>query len=159
MGKTGDKMKKLLVGLVILVLLSGCSSPKESKTVCSTNVDGMTDIMTISAENDKIVAFHEEIVLKWADYDVETEEDKALFQEYMVEAFSSMAESEGITLESSTTEEALIIKIVVNIEEVDYTVLAQLGMVAADSEEISSISLEDSIYSLSNAGYSCTTNE
>lgn len=151
-------MKKLLIGLAAALLcLSGCgSSSKETKTICQANVNGMNDVMTITASDDRVTLLNEVIELAWADFEVETEEDKALFEEMLMEEFSVMEEYDGITIASEAGEDALKIKIDIDVTKVDYDVLVDLGMAEATSEKVAYISLEDSISGLESGGYSCS---
>lgn len=62
-------MKKLAVVVVLLVsLFGGCSSPKETETVCTANTNGMLETMTYYAKGDEINKFVDTIEFKAEDF-------------------------------------------------------------------------------------------
>lgn len=150
-------MKKLLIVLFIsLFTLSGCTAKENTKTVCSAMVDNMQDTMILNATGDTVTLINEEIRMNWQDYDVVTEEEKEIFESMMLNAFASLKEASGVKLESKREEESLLILIEIDIQNADYSVLNELGMISSESKGAAEISLEDSVAQLTSASYTCT---
>lgn len=151
-------MKKRWIGFIaILLCLSGCGG-KETTTVCRGDVDGMEDVMTLVASGDKVTVSTEEVIIKFADFEVESAEDKEFFTALMKEQFSDMEENDGVTVETEVTEETLTIRVSFDMTKVDYDTLVALGFAEATSDQkINYISLKDSIQGFEESGFTCET--
>ncbi len=149
-------MKKICCGMFALLLcLSGCGG-KETTTVCRGNVNGMEDIMTMTASGDKVKTSTEEVILNYADFALETEEEKETFMALMEEQFSSM-EQEGIAVETETTEETMTIRVIFDLSKVDYDSLVSMGFAEESDQEVNYISLKESIAGFEANGFTCET--
>lgn len=145
-------MKKLFCVLLVgMLLMSGCSEEEEKKTVCRYEMDGITEEMTLTSLGDTVLSTTSVLKLPFALYEVSTEEEKELFTEQMLSAF----EVEGVHVESKSTEDEFILEMVINMEEVTLSTLAELGMIASDEVDSEVISLEKTLESLTTSGYTC----
>lgn len=147
-------MKKILVLLVSLLCFCGCSTKKTTTTVCKLDTMGMLDSMEIISEGDTVTNLKETVTMKWADFEIETEDDKALLETTMMDVFEVLVDIDGIEISSEKTEEALNIIIKMDIVNGDLDAMKEIGVLIFDEGAVS-ISLEKSIEGLKETGYTC----
>lgn len=147
-------MKKILVLLVSLLCFCGCSTKKTTTTVCKLDTMGMLDSMEIISEGDTVTNLKETVTMKWADFEIETEDDKALLETTMMDVFEVLVDIDGIEISSEKTEEALNIIIKMDIVNGDLEAMKEIGVLIFDEGAVS-ISLEKSIEGLKETGYTC----
>lgn len=147
-------MKKILVLLVSLLCFCGCSTKKTTTTVCKLDTMGMLDSMEIISEGDTVTNLKETVTMKWADFEIETEDDKALLETTMMDVFEVLVDIDGIEISSEKTEEALNIIIKMDVVNGDLEAMKEIGVLIFDEGTVS-ISLEKSIEGLKETGYTC----
>lgn len=145
-------MKKMLcVLMAVLLMMSGCAKDEEKKAVCKLETDGIVEEMTLNALNDQVLKTTSVMRLPFAMYEIETEEEKALFTEQMI----SGLEYDGITVETKSTEDEFVLEMTVDYETVSFEDLVLLGMIASEEADSEIVSFEKTLESLKLSGYSC----
>lgn len=147
-------MKKILVLLISLLCFCGCSTKKTTTTVCKLDTMGMLDSMEIISEGDKVTNLIETVTIKWADFEIETEDDKTLLETTMLDFFEVLEDIDGIKISSKKTDEALNITVKMDIVNGDLDAMKEIGILNFDEDTVS-ISLEKSIEGLKENGYTC----
>ncbi len=145
-------MKRMLWVLLIgLLLMSGCAKDEEKKAVCRLEKEGIVEEMTLNALNDQVLNTTSVMRLPFAMYEIETEEEKALFTEQMI----SGLDYDGITVETKSTEDEFVLEMTIDYEVVSFENLVLLGMIASEEADSELVSFEKTLESLTSSGYSC----
>lgn len=150
-------MKKLLMSLLIFILfLTGCSSSEVvSTTVCQGKVEGIEDKMSLEAEGDKIITSTEEAILTFIDYNIEDEEERALFIDTVESQFEALSQMEGVSVETEIKDDNVTIRVVFDMSKAAHDTLVAVGF--SSDDQLSYISLKETIDKFEAGGFSCTT--
>lgn len=134
-----------------LILMSGCAKDEEKKAVCRLEHDGIKEEMTVNALNDKVLNTSSVMRLPFSMYEIETEEEKNLFIEQMLQPF----QIDGVTAVSNSTEDEFVLEMTIDLETASFEALAQMGMLKEEDLDAEMISFEKTVEGLKNSGYVC----
>lgn len=158
------KLKGLLVCLLAVGVLAGCSSddtPK--KTVCSGVLDGVDETFTLESEGDKLVKWIEDAKMPLTIFRITEEQyanDKSILdlefmKESIMEEMLGAPEMKGVSIDLSVEGENLVINVVIDYTKVDIDALVDSGFVEAGALATSYISYEKSVESYEEQGLTC----
>lgn len=158
------KLKGLLVCLLAVGVLAGCSSddtPK--KTVCSGVLDGVDETLTLEAEGDKLVKWTEAANIPLSSYGITAEQyanDKSLLdleflKETLMETLLGDTEMKGVKVDLNVEGENLVLNLIIDYTKVDIDALIDSGFVEAGTLATSYISYEESVKAYKESGLTC----
>lgn len=144
-------MKKIAI-LLTLCLLAGCSGANDNTTttVCSVEIEGLKTTNTLVANEDKIVSQKIENEMDYSAWELSEEDVKDA-----VETYKGLYDIDGVSYEYEIKDNILTEKISVNFEKADFDELKDVNLINTENENITYVSLEKTIESLEDYGFSC----
>lgn len=143
-------MKKLLV-LCCLFCLVGCSSEPEKKTVvCEADIQGVNQKITLEAEDDDLTVQKTESTLDFGSLGITEEQIKEVTKE-----FEDEYDLNGMRYTYSIEGTVLTEKIIVDYKMADLKELLDNGIIESEEENVTSVSLKQTVESLKEQGFTC----
>lgn len=142
-------MKKLLIVLLPLLVLTGCGSKEEDdgKKVCTYENSLAKMENTFYYSKDNVLKQVEVTDMKLTDYMQDNlEEVKKDYSE-------KFADVKGVKVEVTTTDDTMKITATINYEKADFEQLYEYGLVS--DKDIKSVSLEKTLKGFEENGYTC----
>ncbi|MDD8048654.1 MAG: DUF1307 domain-containing protein [Thomasclavelia sp.] len=156
------KIKSLLVMAVALLVLVGCGSSSVEKTTTTatltTTSSGIpaTEVMTIKAEDDKVMSQSNLLTYKLAGTSYETLADQTL--EQIKSGLTAYASCKGVTIDSKVEGTNIIVTVTINYKKADLSELKTAGLVTSTTgEDVDYISLKETKKALKQQGYTIKT--
>lgn len=149
-------MRKIgIVGLVAVMLLSGCSKNQEGKTtVCKGNQDE-TDVVIFYSEGDRVISQTEQDVYTFDELEMSLEDAKDTeYMNALLEAYRGLYEdiSKGLEITVETDETHVIFKLTLDYTVADYDELAALDII---NSGIDYVSLKETIVAFEKEDMTC----
>lgn len=144
-------MKKLVVVVLLLVgLFAGCSSSKETVTVCTLEENGVLETETFYAKGDKVTSYISMLEFKAEDFFEGEELDVVLTSEpYEVEEYS------GVTYKEYVEDGMVYFVYEIDFSVVSNDTLVTLGLIDSSNSSSDYIGLKTTLAAREN--YSCVT--
>lgn len=158
------RIKGLLVCLLAVGLLTGCSDDSPKKAVCTGILDGADETITLIAEGDNLTEWIETAKIPLSSYGITAEQyanDNSLIDtDYIKDnAFyliSGDTEAEGIEIDVSVEDENIVINVAIDYTVVDIDMLIKTGYVEEGEIATSFISYSQSLEGYEESGLTCT---
>lgn len=147
-------MKKIIILLLGVFLLAGCSSgSKEKEVTCTIAEQGVESTVVYTGEGDEVFTSKTTFKLKYDLFGVVDQNMKEQLKEQYEATYMQM---EGIVIEVSIDgEEYLEMTIDVDYRVADKDYLVSAGLLDADDAEGDTVSLEKMLELNEEAGYTC----
>lgn len=147
-------MKKIIILLLGVFLLAGCSSgSKEKEVTCTIAEQGVESTVVYTGEGDEVFTSKTTFKLKYDLFGVVDQNMKEQLKEQYEATYMQM---EGIVIEVSIDgEEYLEMTIDVDYRVADKDYLVAAGLLDADDAEGDTVSLEKMLELNEEAGYTC----
>lgn len=157
------KLKGLLVCLLAVGVLAGCSDDTPKKTVCSGLLDGVDESLTLEAEGDKLVKWTENATIPLSTYGITGEQyandnsllDLEFLKDTLMETLLGDTEMKGVSVDLDVEGENLVLKLIIDYTKVDIDALVDSGFVEAGTFTTSYISYEESVKAYKESGLTC----
>ena len=148
--RRGDKMKKLTAILCVLCL-AGCSNGGDTKTtVCTADMNGVSVTNSFESNGDEITR---QTVQNEMDYTTTGYSEEEMAQ--IAESYRSAYDVKGVEYSYEFSGNMLIENITIDFTEADFNELMDAELITADGENVSYISLEQTLDSLESSGFDC----
>lgn len=146
-------MKKLLVlGLLLTTILVGCgSSKKETVTVCTQELGGISYSVTYKAEGDKVTSMEQVSVTDSTGSGYTAEQIEEMLQSY-ADNYNAMT---GVSYNYTFEDEILTETILVDFNKTSNSDLIALAILSASDADVDYISLDMTVKSLESQGITC----
>jgi len=147
-------MKKIIILLLGVFLLAGCSSgSKEKEVTCTIAEQGVESTVVYTGEGDEVFTSKTTFKLK---YDLFGVVDQSMKEQLKEQYEATYTQMEGITIEVSIDgEEYLEMSIDVDYRVADKDYLVAAGLLDSDDAENDTVSLEKMLELNEEAGYTC----
>ncbi|MDD4643296.1 MAG: DUF1307 domain-containing protein [Erysipelotrichaceae bacterium] len=144
-------MKKLILLLVGLLLLSGCSAKKE--VMCEYSEEGFYSSIVFTGEDDDIYKSTETIKILFSLVEAVDDDAKEALKSQLESAYGGI---EGVEVDVDIDgDEYLVMKIMVDFQKASNDDLVALGYLSQSELEADYISFEQSISENEAYGYTC----
>ena len=145
-------MKKVIVLLISVLLLAGCSAKKEVS--CVYTEDGFESTIVFVGEEDEVHSSKETIKILYEFFDSGEEGAKEQLKDQIE---SSYAGIDGVEVSVNISgDEYLVMTISIDYEKASTDDLVALGILSSDESGADFISFEESISENEAYGYACT---
>ena len=148
-------MKKIVVLLSLVSILSGCGSTKKTVTVCTGEYAGFTSTSEYAAEGDNVVSYKETILYRFEEFQIdETDEaaKDAILQAVREE--NNATEFEGLVIEEEIVQDGFQLTYFLDFTKADMKKVMEMGLIEEDTIKIS---LEKTISMAEDDGFTCVT--
>ena len=144
-------MKKLTALLCVLCLV-GCSSEEDTKTtVCTAEINGVNITNSFKSNGDEITSQSIQNELDYSSSEISAEEITAT-----AEAYKAAYDITGVEYSYENDGSTLFENITIDFTKTDFSELIDAGLITSDSgEEVTYISLEQTLEALENSGFEC----
>lgn len=148
------KLRGLLVCLLAVGMLAGCSEDTTKKTtVCTGFIDGNEETLTFKGEGDKLIYWTEEAIIPLSIYNITGEEyandnsilDLNLMKDYVMDTLLGDTEMKGVKIDLHVEGENLLMKLDMDYTKVDLDALVDAGFVESGALGTEYLSYADSI--------------
>ena len=149
---TEEIMKKIIVLLISVLLLAGCSAKKEVS--CAYIEEGFESTIVFVGEEDEVHSSKETIKILYEFFDNGEEGVKEQLKEQIESSYAGIDGVEvGVNISG---DEYLVMTISIDYESVSKSDLVALGILTSEESEADFISFEESITENEAYGYTCT---
>lgn len=150
--KGENNMKKIVLFVALVLILTGCAGGKDKTVVCSSESLGMKTETKIDAKDDKVYKITQtsSMDIKKAGYDKEKAEDlgKQIALQYK--------DFKGLTYSYEVKEDIFSEKLIYDLDKADLKELQDAGFInVSDEEDVKYIGLEKSKKQYEDNGYTC----
>lgn len=150
-------MKKLFFVFLFATMITGCGGNEKTTTVCKGNIDELTtNTTTIESSDDQVEIMRAEVVYDVTDYVTDT---------FPIEYWESQLKSinvdydslDGVTAKWDVDDTIITLNVEIDYTKADFDQLADAGVITTSGgeDEITYISLEQTIKEQENAGLTC----
>lgn len=151
-------MKKLLVAILFIALLSGCSA-KKTVTSCVYNETGITMKADIVAEDDKVMTMVETVTMTYESMGIAEGTDEQTIIDALNSAYESTYNQTGVTYTVSVEDSNIIVVVTIDYTVVDNATLIEMGFLSEDDADVDYISLITTVSDAENSGAVCTVSK
>ena len=150
-------MKKLFFVFLFATMITGCGGSEKTTTVCKGNIDELTtNTTTIESSDDQVEIMRAEVVYDVTDYVTDT---------FPIEYWESQLKSinvdydslDGVTAKWDVDDTIITLNVEIDYTKADFDQLGDAGVITTSGgeDEITYISLEQTIKEQENAGLTC----
>ena len=143
-------MKKLTALLCVLCLV-GCSSEEDTKTtVCTAEINGVNITNSFKSNGDEITSQSIQNEMDYSSLGVSEEEMASV-----AETYKAAYDITGVEYSYEISGDMLTENITIDFTAADFSELMDAELITADGEEVTYISLEQTLEALENSGFEC----
>lgn len=150
-------MKKILAMFLACTMLLGvtaCGAAEEEEVVaaatCTVEQDGVVTKMIFDAKGDVVTKITQESSVSLEGY---TDDQIVEIEALIEDAKAAYADIEGVTYSAEITDDQLLETIVIPTDEDTLQAVVQAGLLPVDNEEVTQLSLENTVANLEESGW------
>lgn len=150
-------MKKILIGAVAMMLLTGCSGGKETKTVCKSAAKDEIEITSeINATGDKVTTTKETGKMDFNDTKIYGDVTDSNIEEFAKEFEKQYGDFDGIEVKTTVKDKVLEYTVIFDYEKADLDVLQKNEIVTFEKDgKVKYIGLKATVDGFEKQGMTC----